>query len=74
MISSALNGAGDVWTPMLINVISFWLFGVSLAELLARPIGLGPSGVFVAMTVSFVMMAISAAALFRRGRWKLKRV
>ena len=74
VISSALNGAGDVWTPMLINVVSFWLFGVSLAELLARPIGLGPPGVFVAMTVAFVMMAISAAALFRRGRWKLKRV
>jgi MATE family, multidrug efflux pump len=74
VISSALNGAGDVWTPMVINVVSFWLFGVSLAELLARPIGLGPTGVFVAMTVAFVMMAISAAALFRRGRWKLKRV
>lgn len=74
VISSALNGAGDVWTPMWINVVSFWLFGVSLAELLAQPIGLGPSGVFVAMTVGFVMMAISATALFRRGRWKLKRV
>jgi putative MATE family efflux protein len=74
VVSSAFNGAGDMWTPMWINVLSFWVFGVSLAELLARPAGLGPSGVFAAMTVAFVMMAVSAAALFRRGTWKLTRV
>jgi len=74
VISSALNGAGDVWTPMLINVVSFWVFGVSLAELLARWFGLGPSGVFGAIAAGFVIMAASAAALFRRGRWKLTRV
>jgi putative MATE family efflux protein len=74
VLSSAFNGAGDMWTPMLINVLSFWLFGVSLAELLTRAAGFGPSGVFAAITVGFVMMALSATALFRRGAWKMKRV
>jgi putative MATE family efflux protein len=74
VVSSAFNGAGDMWTPMAINVLSFWLFGVSLAELLTRSAGLGPSGVFAAITVGFVMMAISASVLFRRGTWKSKKV
>src|SRR5581483_7646915 len=70
VVSSAFNGAGDMWTPMLINIVSFWVCGVALAELLTRSAGLGPSAVFAAIASGFVMMAISATVLFRRGTWK----
>ena len=74
VVSSAFNGAGDMWSPMWINVVSFWIFGVTLAHILAQRLSFGPAGVFVAMTTAFVMMAICATVLFRRGAWKAKRV
>jgi len=73
-ITQALNGAGDTWTPTSINVVSFWVLAVPLAQLLARRLGLGPSGVFVSMATAFAMMAVGGVVVFRRGRWKLKRV
>ena len=36
--------------------------------------GMGPQGVFVAVTLSFSAMAVVSAVLFRRGRWKHQRV
>ena len=74
VVSQAFNGAGDMWSPMAVNVVSFWVFGVVLAQLLAHQAGLGPTGVFIAMTAAFAAMAVSALALFRRGRWKSTRV
>jgi len=74
VVSQAFNGAGDMWTPMVVNVLSFWVCGVGLADLLAHRLGLGPSGVFGAMAAAFVVMAVSAAPLFRLGRWKSMRV
>jgi len=32
--------------------------------------GLGPNGVFIAMTVSFSTLAVVSAILFKRGRWR----
>lgn len=74
VVSQAFNGAGDMWTPMIVNAVSFWIFGVSLAYILAQRLGFGPSGVFIAMTTGFVMMAVTSIPLFRRGTWKTKRV
>jgi Na+-driven multidrug efflux pump len=45
-----------------------------VAWLLARPLGLGPQGVFIAVLIGFSTMAIVSSALFRRGAWKRVRV
>ncbi len=71
---SAFNGAGDTWTPTRLNFVCFWLGQVPLAWLLAKPCGLGPTGVFIAVPISFSILTIWSAVLFRRGAWKLKRV
>jgi putative MATE family efflux protein len=70
VVTQAFNGAGDTRTPTLINLFCFWLLEIPVAWLLAKPLGLGPTGVFVAVLVGFSTMAIVAAALFRRGNWK----
>jgi putative MATE family efflux protein len=70
----AFNGAGDTWTPTRLNFFCFWLGQVPLAWLLANPLGLGPTGVFIAVPASFSVFALWAAVLFRRGRWKAKKV
>jgi putative MATE family efflux protein len=74
VINNSFNGAGDTWTPTLLNVTCFWLLEIPLAWLLSRQIGLGPMGVFVSITVAFSTLAVAAAWLFRRGRWRTTRV
>ena len=72
--TNAFNGAGDTWTPTLINLGIFWLFEIPLAHVLAVRAGLGPRGVFLAITIAFSTLAVVGGLLFRRGKWKEKRV
>jgi putative MATE family efflux protein len=74
VLTAAFNGAGDTRTPTLINIACLWLWEIPLAWALAHPLGLGPTGVFVAVSVAFSTMAFVAGWLFSRGMWKTKRV
>ena len=44
------------------------------AYLLAHATGLGPTGVFIAITVAESLIAVVGMLVFRRGRWKLRQV
>jgi putative MATE family efflux protein len=74
VISQSLNGAGDTWTPTLLNLIFFWCFELPVAWLLAYRFGMGAAGTFLAVTLAFSAMAVASAVIFRQGRWKLKSV
>ncbi len=74
VLTQAFNGAGDTWTPTWLNLFVFWLWEIPLAYLLAKVAGLGPRGVFAAITIAFSTLALASAAVFRRGKWKLKKV
>ena len=74
VMESSFNGAGDTWTPTYLNFIVFWLLEIPMAYVLSTRFGWGPQGVFWAITISFSMLAVSAALLFKRGKWKLKEV
>lgn len=74
VLTSAFNGAGDTWTPTVINLFVFWLFEIPLAWFLARRAGFGPSGVFIALTVSYSLLAVVSLILFRRGAWKRRKL
>lgn len=72
--TSAFNGAGDTKTPTLLNLFCFWLFEIPFAWLLASALKLGPTGVFVAIAAAFSALAVFSVSLFRRGKWKERRV
>lgn len=74
VMSMAFNGAGDTRTPTIINFVCFWLFEIPLAWALAYPLGLGPTGVFIAVAIAFSTFAFVSTWLFSRGTWKTKRV
>jgi len=74
VLTAAFNGAGDTRTPTLINLVCFWMWEIPLAWALAHPLGFGPTGVFIAVSVAFSTMAFVSAWLFRKGLWKEKRV
>jgi putative MATE family efflux protein len=74
VLTQSFNGAGDTWTPTLINLGVFWLWEMPLAWWLAVHTGFGARGVFIALTVAYSTLAVVSAVLFRRGRWKVKTV
>ncbi|MEO7963758.1 MAG: MATE family efflux transporter [Gemmatimonadaceae bacterium] len=74
VLTQAFNGAGDTLTPTLINVFCFWLFEIPLAWFLALKLGMGPHGVFLAIALAYTSIAIVSAVLFKRGKWKTRRV
>jgi Na+-driven multidrug efflux pump len=74
VLTQSFNGAGDTWTPTWINLVCFWLWQIPLAYVLSHVVGLGTFGIFLAVTIGYSTLAILSAVLFRRGRWKLRRV
>ena len=72
VLGQSFNGAGDTWTPTILNLFVFWLWEIPLAYFLSVRFGLGPRGVFVAITVAFSTLAVASALVFRRGKWKAK--
>lgn len=70
VLISTFNGAGDTWTPTKVNFFGFWLFQIPLAYLLAKYFNLGPEGVFIAIPVAEICIAIAGFVLFKKGRWK----
>jgi putative MATE family efflux protein len=74
VLTQAFNGAGDTWTPTLVNLGCFWFWEVPLAWALALHLQMGPHGVFLAVSIAYVTLAVVTAVLFRRGTWKLKHV
>jgi putative MATE family efflux protein len=72
VLGQSFNGAGDTWTPTILNLFVFWLWEIPLAYVLSVVFGMGPRGVFVAITVAFSTLAVASALVFRRGKWKAK--
>lgn len=70
----AFNGAGDTMTPTIINFICYWLLQIPLAYWLAINLKMGPSGVFAAIPLASLFIAMLAFLVFRKGRWKSKQV
>jgi putative MATE family efflux protein len=71
---NAFNGAGDTWTPTWVNLFGFWLFQIPLAYLLAKYFDWGPTGVFAAIPISETCISIASFILFKRGKWKTKKI
>lgn len=74
VLAQSLNGAGDTLTPTYINIVSFFLVQIPLAYILANPLKMGPTGVFIAIVLGDTIMTILSIFVFRRGKWKTVQV
>ena len=74
VVIQSFNGAGDTKTPTYINFFFFFLFQLPLAYLVAVILDFGPTGVFLAITLAEVLIAVVGMIWFRKGRWKLVKV
>ena len=70
VVINAFNGAGDTKTPTYINFVCFWLLQLPFAYLMAITLDFGPSGVFWAITLAEIIIAIVAIIWFKKGNWK----
>ena len=73
-ITNAFNGAGDTKTPTVINFFCFWVLQLPFAYIAAIWLDWGPTGVFWAITIAEVLIAIIAIFWFKKGKWKLVEV
>jgi Na+-driven multidrug efflux pump len=74
VMEQAFNGAGDTYTPTLINLACYWLFQLPMAWALAHTAGFDATGVFAAIMIAEAALAVVAVLVFRRGRWKSRTV
>jgi putative MATE family efflux protein len=73
-LAGALQGAGDTRGTMWVVVTAMWLIRLPLACVLALFLGLGATGVWIAMVASMLIQGSLMAWRFRSGRWKLIRL
>lgn len=74
VLSGALQGAGETRSPMWISLFTNWAVRLPLAWVLSLNLGLGPSGVWIAMTVSVIIMGILMAWRFQSRKWLAQHV
>src|SRR5258706_5994884 len=68
VMAQAFNGAGDTFTPTLLNLFCFWLWEIPLAWLLSTKAGLAPRGGSVPIAVAFSTYSAAGAPLLPRRR------
>lgn len=74
VIGSALGGAGDTVSPMLVSIGTLWLAQLPACWLLTNAVGLGAIGIWLGMAFGHVVGAVVMDALYRRGRWRTIRI
>ncbi len=70
VVINAFNGAGDTKTPTYINFVCFWLLQLPFAYVMAIMLNFGPVGVFWAITLAEILIAVVAIIWFKKGHWK----
>jgi MATE family multidrug resistance protein len=53
-----LRGVADTRTPMVVNILGFWLVGLPVSWLLGLRLGFGPEGVWWGLTIGLVVVAV----------------
>lgn len=70
VIGSTFNGAGDTFTPTVVNFVCFWMLEIPLGYFLAIQLDWKLPGVCWAIVISESLMALILFILFRQGKWK----
>ena len=72
ILGAAFTGAGDTLPPMLVDV-PLTALRIPLSLWLARSLGVGPAGIWWAISGTAIGRGVLMGAWFLRGRWKRAR-
>lgn len=71
--TGALRGAGDTTTPMLANLVAYWVIGIPLGYILGIRLGWGARGIWIGLCIGLMiigcalLLAWHRKPLFTRG-------
>ncbi len=69
-VPNALRAAGDVRYPMVIAIVSMWIFRVGGGYVIGKLLGVGVLGVWIAMSIDWVFRAVCFCLRFAGEKWK----
>jgi putative MATE family efflux protein len=70
VISRSLNAAGHVYIVTLLYILMFYIIQLPLAYVLGIRAGMGSKGIFGAILLSEIVLAVSCILIFKKGKWK----
>lgn len=68
-LTNGLRAANDVRFPMTVSICSMWICRIVLAYIFSLNFGLGLMGIWIAMTVDWLVRAIFFSARVLSGKW-----
>ena len=71
-LPNSFRAASDVRYPMIVSVLSMWIFRVACSYVFALGLDMGVLGVWVSMMIDWVVRAILFVIRFCSGRWLTK--
>ena len=74
VLAAAFNGAGDTDTPTFINLFCYWVWQLPLAYTLSQVVGMGATGVYIAVAGTGATWTTIGVFRFRQGHWKTRAV
>lgn len=72
--TNSLQGAGDVFVPMVVSFLSCWAISIFLSYLLGIRLGLGLIGCWIAFMIDELCRGIFFYFRFRSGIWMQKKI
>ena len=69
-LPNTLRAASDVKYPMLLSIVSMWVFRIYFSWILGVQLGFGVFGIWVAMTIDWLFRAICFTLRYRGHRWE----
>jgi MATE family multidrug resistance protein len=65
-----LRGAADTRVPMVIAAVGYWALGLPIGYVLAFPLGLGPRGIWMGLSLGLAIVAVWLGFRVRRVLWR----
>jgi putative MATE family efflux protein len=69
-LPNALRASNDVKFTMIVSILSMWIWRIGFSYVLASYFELGVLGVWIAMTIDWLVRGICYGARFFSGKWK----
>ena len=68
-LPNTLRAANDVKFSMVVSILSMWVFRIGFGYLLAKFLGMGVMGVWIAMYIDWAVRTVCFIFRYRSARW-----
>ena len=74
VLNGAQIGAGDTVSPMIINIVALWVIQIPLVYVLSQALNLGPTSIWIALVIGWLVQLALLVRRHRQGAWKAKQI